>query len=287
MIAHVAAAAEARGRVVIQLRSGRPSPVALEAAVRVAQAFQSGIESLFVEDSQLIDLAGFAFAREISLNGRTSRTICSADMERELRLSFAPIRRQIAALARAAEVPIRERVVRDEPVRALATTCSECGPWNVVALAEPFGTLGSSSLRLVLASVVDATGLVIVGPKARRTSGPVIVAVEELDRLPGMLRAAERLSAVTGGEVIVLLIADNQERLHFMEGQARLLLGERPDLRFALVELQPGASAAAAEALRRMRAGFVISQFGGLIVPDDEDLRPLAAALECPLFLVR
>jgi len=287
MIAHVAEAAEARGRVVLQFRSGHPSPVALEAAIRVAQAFQSGIESLFVEDSQLIDLAGFSFAREISLSGRKSRTICSADMERELRLAFAPIRRQIAALAKAAEVPVRQRVVRDEPVSALAATCSECGPWNVVALAEPFGTLGSSSLRRLLASVVDATGVVIVGPKARRTSGPVIVAVEELDRLPSMLRAAERLSTVTGGEVIVLLIADNPERLHLMEGQARLLLGEKSDLRFALVELRPGASAAAAEALRRMRAGFVISQYGGLIVPEDEDLRPLAAALECPLFLVR
>lgn len=287
MIAHVAAVAEARGRVVLQFRSGRPSPIALEAAVRVAQAFQSGIEGLFVEDSQLIDLAGFSFAREISLTGRQSRAICSADMERELRLAFAPIWRQIAALARAAEVPVHQRVVRDEPVSALAATCSECGPWNVVALADPFGTLGSSSLRRVLASVLDATGLVIVGPKARRTSGPIIIAVEELDRLPGMLRAAERLSAVTGGEVIVLLIAESQERLHFMEGQSRLLLGETSKLRFALVELRPGASAAAAEALRRMRAGFVISQFGGLIVPDDEDLRPLAAALECPLFLVR
>ncbi len=287
MIAHVAEANEARGRVVLQFRSGHPSPVALEAAIRIAQAFQSGIESLFIEDSQLIDLAGFSFAREISLSGRKSRTICSADMERELRLAFAPIRRRIAALARAAEVPVRQRVVRDEPVSALAATCSECGPWNVVAIADPFGTLGSSPLRHLLTSVVDATGLVIVGPKAKRTSGPVVVAVEELDRLPSMLRAAERLSAVTGGEVIVLLIADSQERLHLMEGQARLVLGERPDLRFALVELQPGASAAAAEALRRMRAGFVISQYGGLVIPEDEDLRPLAAALECPLFLVR
>jgi hypothetical protein len=135
--------------------------------------------------------------------------------------------------------------------------------------------------------VVDATGLVIVGPKARRTSGPIIVAVEELDRLPGMLRAAERLSAVTGGEVVALLIGDGPERLHLMEGQARLLLGERSDVRFAGAAFAHGASAAVAEALRRMRAGFVISQLGGLVVPDDDDLRPLAAALECPLFLVR
>jgi hypothetical protein len=32
---------------------------------------------------------------------------------------------------------------------------------------------------------------------------------------------------------------------------------------------------------------MVICQFGGLVVPDEGDLGPLVAALECPLFLVR
>ena len=43
-----------------------------------------------------------------------------------------------AALARSADVPLRSRVVRDEPLRALSIACAESGPWNVVALAEPF-----------------------------------------------------------------------------------------------------------------------------------------------------
>jgi hypothetical protein len=42
-----------------------------------------------------------------------------------------------------------------------------------------------------------------------------------------------------------------------------------------------------AETLRRLRGGMVVCQFGGLVVPAEGDLRPLAAALECPLFLVR
>ena len=287
MIPHVAEAGESRGRVVLQLCSGHPSPVALEAAIRVAQAFQSGIESLCIENRQLIELAGFPFAREISLTGRHSRSICSQDIEQEFRHAFAAVQRRIATLAKMAEVPVRQRVVRDEPIAALAATCSECGPWNVVALAEPFGSLGSGSLRHLFASVADTTGLVIVGPKARRTSGPVIVAVEDLDRLPSMLRAAERLSSVTGGELVVLLIADDHEHLHWMESQALLLLSDRPDVRLLKAGFARGASAAVAETLRKLRGGFVISQFGGLVVPEDEDMRPLAAALECPLFLVR
>ena len=48
-----------------------------------------------------------------------------------------------------------------------------------------------------------------------------------------------------------------------------------------------GEAAVVAEALRRLGGGFVICRFGGLVVPDEGDLRPLASVLECPLFLVR
>lgn len=287
MIAHVAEAAEARGRVVLQLRTASPSQVAIEAALRVAQAFQSGIETLFVEDANVFDLASFSFAREISLTGRKSRAISSKDIEQEFRLAFSSLQRRIEALARAAEVPIRQRVVRDDPMTALAATCAECGPWNVVALAEPFGIMSSEPLGHLLEAVTDATGLVLVGPNARRTAGPVIAAVESLDRLPSMLRAGERIASVTGGALVVLPIADDEERLHWMEAQIRLTLGDRTDTQITPATSAQGAAEVVAEALRRLNGGFVISQFGGLVVPADRDLKALAAALECPLLLVR
>ena len=61
MIAHVAQSGEDRGRVVIRIGSGHPSTVALEAAVRIARAFGSDLESLFVEDEQLFDCAAYGF----------------------------------------------------------------------------------------------------------------------------------------------------------------------------------------------------------------------------------
>ena len=287
MITHVAEAAEARGRVVLQLRTANPNFLAIEAAVRVAQAFQSGIETLFVEDMNLFEMASFPFVREISLTGRKSRPLSSDEMEQEFRLAFASLQRRIEALARAADVPIRQRIVRDDPTAALAATCAECGPWNVVALAEPFGTLSSEALRLLFEAVADATGLILVGPKAQRTSGPIIVAVEEVERLPSMIRAGDRLAAVTGGPLVILPIADDEERLHWMEGEVRLLLGERRDAQIVVSGSAHGAAEVVAEVLRRLKGGFVISQYGGLVVPGDGDLRPLAAALECPLLLVR
>ena len=82
MIAHVAQTGEDRGRVVLHLRSGHPSTLAVEAALRVARAFGSDLESLFVEDEQLFDCAAYGFVHEVSLSGRESRAISLDGMMR-------------------------------------------------------------------------------------------------------------------------------------------------------------------------------------------------------------
>jgi hypothetical protein len=287
MIAHVAQSGEDRGRVVIQIRSSYPSAIAMRAAVQIARAFGSDLESLFIEDKQLFDCAAYGFAREISLSGRDSRPLSLDSMMRDLHLAAQGTRRQLEALARAAQVPLRCRVVRDEPLRALTMACAEVGPWNVVALGEPFGADYAATLKQMLAEVSGTTGIVTVGPRARRVAGPVIAAVEETAELPDMLRLAERLAAVDGAEAVLLLVAASEAELAQMEGEARLVLEDREGVRIEPVAVARGAAAAVAERLRRLNGGMVICHFGGLVVPDEGDLRPLAAALECPLFLVR
>lgn len=287
MIAHVAQSGEDRGRVVIQFRSGQPSAVAMQAAVHVARAFGSDLEGLFVEDTQLFDCAAYGFVREVSLSGRESRALQLDTMMRDLHLAAQGTRRQLEALVREAQVPLRCRVVRDEPLRALTIACAEVGPWNVVALGEPFGAGTSATLKQMLAEVSGTTGIIMVGPRAVRVTGPVIVAVEEIAELPDMLRLAERLASVDGAEVVLLLVAAGEADLARIEGEARLVIEDREGVRIELAAVARGADAAMAETLRRLRGGMVICQFGGLVVPDEGDLRPLAAALECPLFLVR
>jgi len=287
MIAHVAQTGENRGRVVLQLGSAHPSAIALEAAVRIARAFQSEIESLFVEDEQLFDCAAYDFVREVSLTGRRSRAVSAAGMRQDLHLAAKAARRQLEAMARLAEVPLRSRVVRDEPLRALSIACAESGPWNVVALGEPFAGGNNSILKQLFLEVAGTTGLVMVGPRARRVAGPTVIAVEDQARLPSLLRAAERLTALDGAQIVLLLIAHGEEELARMDGQVRLVVEAREDVRIETAEVARGEAAVVAEALRRLVAGFVICQFGGLVVPDEGNLRPLASVLECPLLLVR
>jgi hypothetical protein len=287
MIAHVAQSGEDRGRVVIQIRSRHPSTVAMRAAVQIARAFGSDLESLFVEDEQLFDCAAYGFVREISLSGRETRALSLDTMMRDLHLTAQGTRRQLEALAKEADVPLRCRVVRDEPLRALTVACAETGPWNVVALGEPFAAGNGAMLKQMLAEVSGTTGIVTVGPRARRVFGPVIVAVEDIAELPDMLRTAERVAAVDASEVVLLLVGAGADELERMEGEARLVVEDREGVRIERAPVVRGGDAAMAETLRKLGGGMVICRFGGLVVSDEGDLRPLAAALECPLFLVR
>ncbi|MGI9424142.1 MAG: hypothetical protein ACR2PA_13190 [Hyphomicrobiaceae bacterium] len=287
MIAHVAEAGEARGRVVLRFCSGRPHEMAVRAAFQIAQAFQSEIESLFIEDAQLIDLARFEFATEISLTGRHRRRLSQRSVHQSFRASFEAARRMVEQEAQAAEVPMQHSFVRDEPVHALAAACAQRGPWNVVALAEAFGTTSCATLRELFSTVPDTTGVILAGPRTRRVDGPVIIAVEEIDRFPGMLRAAEKLAALSESDIVALIVADNQDRFFQLDGEVRLILGDREDVTIVPSAVAHGEAAVIAESIRKLRGGFLIAQFGSLVVPESGGLRPLTSALECPLFLVR
>ena len=286
MIAHVAEAGEARGRVIVRTVSARANDIAMQAAVRIAQAYRSEIESLYIEDAELIALARFAFVREITTYG-TSRPLTPSDVIRDLRHQFSALQRRLGLLAAAAQVPIHERYIRDEPLRALAITCADCGPWNVVVLTEPFGAGSAHEIAQLLDNVEDATGLVLVGPRANRVTGPVVMVLEDIDALSGMLRAGDRLVEGTDTPLMLAIMAGDTDTAGWLESQARLLLGERDDLHLVHLALAHAEPSLAAEAVRRMRPGLVIARFGGLLVPAADDLGPLAVALECPLLLSR
>ena len=287
MIAHVAEIGESRGRVVLRFCSGGFNKTAVHAAFRIAQAFQSEIESLYVEDTQLLDLAQFSFATEVSLTGRNRRRLSPQSVHESFLAAHEAARRQVEAAAREAEVPVEQHYVRDEPVQALAAACARRGPWNVVALAESFGTSSCGALRELFDTVPDTTAVILAGPNSRRTTGPIIVAAEDLERLPGMLRAAERLATLNETEIVLLLIGETDEDLFWMDSEVRLLLEDRTDFEIMSAALARGVTSAVVEAIRRLHGGFLIAHFGSRTVPDDGGLRPLVSALECPLLLVR
>jgi len=291
MIAHVAAAEERSGRVVLWLSgASAASRLAIEAAMLLGQAFQAEVESLYVEDTQLLNLAEFPFARAIGASGGGWRPLPQSELERDMRFAAAALHRQVAEAGAAASVPCHGRIVRDEPLRALARACAENGPWNVVIVGEPLAPGDEARLSELFDRVRDTTGAVIIGPLARRARGAVVAVVEEFERLGPMLKAAQRLAPVTGGEVKLTLVGDRRDELAWMEGEARLLCAVGGDAEIATFESVLAANddpAPLAAVLQRYKPGIALAQYGGRLIARDSALRPLTTTLECPLLLVR
>lgn len=286
MIAHVAEAGEDRGRVVLRLGpTAGHSPVAVSAALRVAAAYGSELESLFVEDAQLFDAVQFPFVHEIASSTGAVRALAPDALSRQIRATASLVQHEVAAQAASHGVRVKASVVRDEPLRALTSACSASGPWNVIVLGEPIASDDVLMLASVFDSVVDATGIVLVGGDAASDAGPVVAVVEDLARLPPMLRAAQRLAASAGGRIDLVFMAADTEYAFWMESQARLAIGDSSAVSIVAVEAVEG-SAQAVRRLSLLHPGFVIAQFGGLLVHAD-DTSGSIALLACPVFLVR
>lgn len=289
MTAHVAESEEGRGRVILRFSAWQPSDVAIVWAMRVASAFHSEVEVLFVEDRERVNFAGFPFARELPIRGGKPRAVSPRAIRAEFRRSFSEARKRIAALAESLgeDLKVYESVVRDDPVQALVSACARRGPWNVIALAEAFGSPAPCSLDELFETVTDTTGIIIAGPNARIRSGPVVLALEDTSQLHGMLRAGERIAAALETDIVILLIAEDHDAMANMEAEVRLTLGDKKGVVMARTQATYGDIAVVAEALRRLAGSFAIAQYGGAAVPPHRSLRPLMMSLECPLLLVK
>lgn len=288
MIAHVAESGENSGRVVLQLAGSAPNaPIALEAALHVACSFNAGLESLFVEDPQLVDFASFSFVREVILSSGTAVPVNPAGLNAALDQQAATQHGVVVMAAEAAGVPVHCRTLRDDAVAALASACSENGPWNVAVLAEAVTKATEAHIAELFNGIEDVTGVVVAGRGASRTSGPVVAVVEQLAHVQPMLRAAERLAGFKKQDVHLILFGGDADALAWMDGQVRLLLGGDVSQDLILAPETAASPAALAGVLQVLSAGFVIARLGGAILPLEGGLAEFAADHNGPLFLIR
>ncbi len=158
-------------------------------------------------------------------------------------------------------------------------------PWaRRCATAAATGHLGAG-LAEVFDAVQAATGIVVAGARARRTTGPVIAVVEELDRAVPMMRAAERIASATGGDARIWLLEHDRSRQDWIEGQIRLALGTANGPKLEVVDMSVETPHSVAGLMRRAGAKFVIARSAACCAGAGRG--PVRRLLDGPLFLVR
>jgi len=291
VIAHVAEAGEGRGRIVLRIESRPASPLAVEAAILMARAYGAEIEAIAVADANLARLIGYEGVPVYRTGGRHGLLRDGCDIVRDLAYALRGAERTVERLVADAGVPMRRRALTEEPTRALTLACEEHGPWNMVVIAAPIDARAMAGLGRLLEEVGGATGIIVVGTEARRSRGPILgpilVAIEDGERLGPMLRVANRLASVNDERVTLMLVAPDEMTLMALEYEVRLAIADAPAPDIVTARLGFGEAAVVAESLRRLQPGFIVAQRGGLVVPETDTPSPLAAVLECPLMVVR
>jgi hypothetical protein len=273
--------------VVLQLTAASPHRFAVEAALRVARAYHASLESVFVEDQRLLDLTAHEGVAELSICGRDRRSLSAATFLRQFAYAAREAERRIGVMARLAEIPYAARTVRDTPTHALGRACAEQGPWNVVALADPFAARDRDALLDMMAAVDGVTGYVLVSPAVRRITGPVVVVVEDVALAGQLVRTAGRLAAETNDPIQVLALTPAGQDAAAFEHAVRLMLADGPEVAIRVLDRTFDDTGALAEVLRRARGGFVVGAAGRTLLAPDTSWQALTQALECPLFVVR
>jgi hypothetical protein len=86
-------------RIVVGLDSAPCGRMVLEPAAAAAAKLEAELVGLFVENMNLLNFAGFPFAREVGFQSAMRRPLDVAAMERSLRIAATAAREMLAAVA--------------------------------------------------------------------------------------------------------------------------------------------------------------------------------------------
>jgi len=270
-------------RILVALDASTHSLAALAAAVELAAAMEAELEGLFVEDVNLVRLAGLPFVREVR-HTASLEVLDSAKMERALKAQASQAREALETAAGRAQVHWSFRVVRGHVAQEVLQAASQA---DLVTLGKqgrsksPGARLGSTALRVAL----HVPGALLLVERGVPGGQPVLVLYDGSDGAQRALDAAARLAKMSGTHLIVLLLAGAPDAAKQLEQQA--------GLRIELHRVHPSFHTlheADAQSLLRVFQ----SEGGGLVVLaarstvlSEETIQKLLDSLRNPVLLIR
>jgi nucleotide-binding universal stress UspA family protein len=271
-------------RILVGLDASMHSRAALEAAFELAEALKAEIVGIFVEDVNLLRLAGLPFAREVGYPSGTDRPLDSVSMERALRIQAEQARQTLAGLAVRRQVRWSFRVVRGRVAAELLTAAQEA---DLLAL----GRASWASTRLVPLGatarmvVAQASGPVLLLQHGHAICQPVQLVYDGSPAARRALSTAAQLAVFAGGTLNVMVVTDVPESARRLQEeldarlQAQQVKGRYRHL------LKPTAEELA-QALRMTGGGTLIISADNPLL-QGEGLPTLLDAMDCSVVLVR
>jgi nucleotide-binding universal stress UspA family protein len=197
-------------RILVALDASTHSLAALEAAADLAANLHAELIGLFVEDENLLHLAGLPFAQELSAPSATSRPMSSKKMEHQLRLQASQARRALKMAADRVEAQWSFQTVRGQVTASVLSAALEADLLAMGRVSRPLS--GRSRLGSTARAVSTGTRRsVLLIQHGSDLNYPVLVTYDGTRAARQALETAVRLAQASSDDLNVLMLAETRE----------------------------------------------------------------------------
>lgn len=271
-------------RILVALDASSHSLAALEAAVALAARLDAELMGLFVEDINLLRLAGLPFAREVGYPGATERPLDHATMERQLRVLAKEAGRAMAEAAARRRVLWSFRSVRGH---VAAEVLAAAQGVDLLALGTSSRAI-SRRVRLgstARAVVEKAPCMVLFLQHRIGIEHAVQVAYDGSAGARHAVAVAAGLAAPMGVPLAVFLLGEDAATAGQLEPQVRAEVRALP-IQVRSQPLGPATVRHLAQAVRITGGGLLVLD-GASPLLHGEGLQILLEAIDCSVLLVK
>jgi nucleotide-binding universal stress UspA family protein len=271
-------------RILVALDASTHSLAALEAAATLAATLEAELLGLFVEDINLLQLAGLPFAQEVSFSSATRRPLSSLSMEQDLRAQATRAQRALASAAERMRVRWSFRVVRGQVTGEVLAAALEADLLILGKISRPLTRrirLGSTA-RAVIA---QSPRSVLILQQGACIGQPVLVVYDGSTTARKTLAAAARLVQRMNDRLIVLIPSDRQHTAQLLEEQATEWLQKR-GLQARYRRLENRDLSTLVQAVQTEGGGMLVVD-GESALLQGEGIQELLGKIDCPILLVR
>jgi hypothetical protein len=191
-------------RIVVEILADVDVSMTAAQTARLARIFDSEIRGIFVEETELFELANLALATEIARTTRRSRQLRAEALAAETRRAFAATRRAFEMHAEISRCRVELEVARARAVQ----TALEAGPEDLVVYSGSLERLADAALA---ATIIDAAnrsfGLAVLGP-AGTPDGPLIALVGTAESREIALPVLRRMAEVERTDLKILVASE-------------------------------------------------------------------------------
>ncbi len=251
-------------RILVALDSSSYGLAALEAAAKLAVEARAELEGLFVEDINLLRLAGLPFAQEVTYPSAAPRPLDVTSVENALRDRADEVRRALAEACHRVSVRWSFRVTRGPVTR---TTLEAGAAADLLIMGRQSSTIAASRRWRL------------------RRAGTILVVFDGSEASQRALEVATRLGRNESRNVVVVLAANDRQQVDELRRNCQQWC-ESHDAT-AVLDRHVIADAAPLGGLTQQWDAelLLINWDSGLL--NESTIESLVSRLDCPIGLVR